>query len=219
MADIVLKADAIPPAQAVMRAGSAPSQAMTVKAQEISDAELLQRVARSDALSGPALETLFLRHSEALLRFLARTMRSDQESEDVVHDVFLRLTECAGSFRGDCAFRTWLFTLAVNNLRSKQRRAALESRSTETIAMKMQQLAARKQHNPEQKLQHRELLHKVDAAIAQLAESERETFLLYWFGEMSYAEISELTGLSVAAAKVRVHRALARLSNTLDVIR
>lgn len=177
------------------------------------DAELVRRVACKNNLSNPALEILFRRHSEPLLRFVVRTLRDEQGAEDLVHDVFIRVTESAGSYRGESAFRTWLFSLALNMVRSRQRRSAVEKRVSES--MTRQPPISRTQIDPVENAERRELCDRVDGAIAKLAESERETFLLYWFGQMTYAEISETTGISIPAAKVRVHRALAKLSRIL----
>lgn len=186
---------------------------MKPAASEPADAELIRRVAQKNDQSNPALEILFRRHSEPLLRFVVRTLRDEQGAEDLVHDVFIRVAEAAGTYRGESSFRTWLFSLALNMVRSRQRRSAVEKRVSESMVQ--QPPTPRPQSDPAENAERRELCDRVDGAIAKLAETERETFLLYWFGQMSYAEISEATGISVPAAKVRVHRALARLTRTL----
>jgi RNA polymerase sigma-70 factor (ECF subfamily) len=181
---------------------------------EPADAELVRRVASNDKSSSPALELLFQRHSQPLLRFIVRTLRDEELAEDLVHDVFIRVAESAGSYRGESSFRTWLFSLALNMVRSRQRRAAVEKKVSDKMVKQPPQ--TRTEPDPVESAQKRELCDRVDSAIALLAEAERETFLLYWFGQMSYAEISQTTGISVSAAKVRVHRALSRLSKTLE---
>jgi RNA polymerase sigma-70 factor (ECF subfamily) len=180
---------------------------------EPSDGELARHVARRDGSSRQALERLFLRHAEPLARFLARWLRSETEAEDLVHDAFLRVAEKAGTYRGESPFRTWLFALALNLARGRRRREALADQVHDAVAA--ERSAPQAAHDPAWLSQRRETWARVEAAIAALAEAERETFLLYWFGELSYAEISALQGISVAAAKVRVHRALARLAESL----
>lgn len=182
---------------------------------EVQDTELLRRVAASNRDSMRALEMLFDRHSAALLRFLARVLRNEQSAEDLLHDVFVRVTEAAPTFRGESTVRTWLFTLALNKVRSRQRRGAIEMRVTEAMSVGRSELSD-SANDPFEMAQQRELRARVDVAIGELGESERETFLLYWFGGMSYAEISAVSSISIAAAKVRVHRALARLNKLLN---
>ena len=218
MAEWAFQADAVPSVLAGVRARSATTQPMKPAPEktetEPADAELVRRVASNDKSSSPALELLFQRHSQPLLRFIVRTLRDEELAEDLVHDVFIRVAESAGSYRGESSFRTWLFSLALNMVRSRQRRAAVEKKVSDKMVK--QPPTTRPAPDPAESAQKRELCDRVDSAIALLAEAERETFLLYWFGQMSYAEISQTTGISVSAAKVRVHRALSRLSKTLE---
>jgi len=179
----------------------------------LGDFELAQRVASQDSQAQRALEVLFLRHSNALLRFLCRVVRNDEEAEDLVHDAFVKLAEKAGSYRGESPFRTWLFSLALNLVRSRKRREALEERTDETILERRPELSRpRPEADPVQNVETKEQWERVEAALSRLADPERETFLLYWFGELPYAEISRITGVSISAAKVRVHRALGRIA-------
>ncbi|MCZ7648234.1 MAG: RNA polymerase sigma factor [Planctomycetota bacterium] len=195
-------------------AGSEAAPGVATK--DLPELALVQRVARKDASSARALELLFVRHGEALARFLARSVRGAQEVEDLVHDAFVRVAEKASSFRGESPFRTWLFSLALNLLRSRKRRASLEEKADETILVKRPELAeVRPEADPSWDVERRELWEKVEEALGNLAEPERETFMLYWFGKLPYSEISRITGVSVSAAKVRVHRALSRLSQML----
>lgn len=199
---------------AVGSAGNGPGS------EQLSDMELAQRVARKDDQAPRALELLFLRHSEPLLRFLARSARNAGEAEDLVHDAFVRVAEKADTFRGESPFRTWLFSLALNLTRTKQRRASLEERADETIALRRPELSRpRPEADPAWSAERKELWAKVEQGIAGLADVERETFLLYWFGELPYAEISRMTGVSISAAKVRVHRALTKLGKGLGGVR
>ena len=186
---------------------------------EAADAELLRRVAASlpapaNLSSRRALETLFERHSDALLRFLTRLLRNSHSAEDILHDVFVRVAEAAATYRGESSVRTWLFTLALNKVRSQQRRNALENRASAIMSSEPKPESDGRE-DPFEQAQARELRQRVDAAIGELGDGERETFLLYWFGQMTYADIGIASGITVSAAKVRVHRALARLSKRL----
>jgi RNA polymerase sigma factor (sigma-70 family) len=200
----------------IVNALDAPGRPVSHSIKSVTDSRLLQRIARADPQSKSALEELFVRHSEPLLHFLTRVLRSDNEAEDIVHDCFIRVAETAGTYQDQCHFRTWLFTMAMNLVRSQHRHSTMKARLSETVALKnVRRLSTSSAHDPVQTAERRELLDKVDAALNVLGDSERETFLLYWYGELNYAEISELTGVTVSAAKVRVHRALARVTKLL----
>jgi RNA polymerase sigma-70 factor (ECF subfamily) len=180
------------------------------------DAGLLGCVALGGDAARDALEQLFLRHSGPLLRFMRRVTRNDTDAEDIVHDCFVRVAEAARSYRAEGQFRTWLFSMALNLVRTQQRRLAVREKSDPVVvAQQSARWRERAENDPALSAQKRELLQRVDAAIATLNDAERDIFLLYWFGQLTYPEISQVSGVSVSAAKVRVHRALARLGKIL----
>ena len=203
----------------VARAGPgrpAPEASSLPPGEESSDAHLLAAVARRDGASGAALEQLFVRYSSSLLRFMARFTRSEADAEDIVHDCFVRVAESAGTWREEGQFRTWLFSMGLNLARSLQRRRSVREKVDIIVVLQQKhRISERAENHPAQSAETTELLARVDAAIATLADAEREIFLLYWFGELKYPQISEMTGVSVSAAKVRVHRAMARLGKML----
>ncbi|MBI3832269.1 MAG: RNA polymerase sigma factor [Planctomycetes bacterium] len=187
---------------------------------DLHDEALVALVAQREARASAALEELFLRHAEPLRRFLARFTGRETEAEDLVQDAFIRMAEKAGSYRGEGSFRTWLFSLAINLGRTRMRRVALEEKVGEEMPhLKPDLVRPRPADDPTWRAEQGELRMHLDRAIFALADSERETFLLYWFGELTYAEISALTGVSISASKVRVHRALARLATLLEPFR
>lgn len=204
----------IPPAKP-LREGDAV--APRPNAEEPSDEALIANVARQDAQSNDALELLFVRHASGLQRFLARFTGRETDADDLVQDAFVRAAQKAQSFRGEGSFRTWLYSLALNLARTRMRRVALKERVDEAMPqLKPDLVRARPENDPSWGLEQFELREHLDAAISALAEGERETFLLYWFGELTYAEISSVTGVSISASKVRVHRALSRLAQLLE---
>src|SRR4051812_16992941 len=215
MADIVLKSfvqaggkSAQSRVRGTERAEHPADEGLSAEITEFTELELMRQIAAGGVVSARALEIIFVRHSDALLRFGRRLLGNEHEAEDLVHDVFVCVAETAGTFRGESALRTWLFSLALNQVRSRRRRAALELHKNKQAIQSQQRM----QSDPAAGIEQRELMQKVDAAIQKLGEEERETFVLYWFGKLSYAEISEVSAISVPAAKVRVHRALSKLS-------
>ncbi len=193
-----------------MDAESSPR--MTGRFDALPDVELARLVGAGSPGSLQALEVLFTRHSQPLYRFLMRVAGNVTEAEDLMHDVFVRVAETAASYRAESPFRTWLFSIALNLARSRQRRDAVKERATAVLSVVGRTAA---ENDAAELSQQRQLSARVNEAIAGLDGPERETFVLYWFGHFTYAQISAMTGVSVAAAKVRVHRTLARLSREL----
>lgn len=220
MAEFALVADSLLPTAPDRAPGTRETVSPTPAVAEPSDEDLLRRVASRNGVSVAALEELFLRHAGPLGGFLRGVLREDSEAEDLVHDTFIRVAEKAATFREESPFRTWLFSLALNLARTRRRRVMLKERTQEKMARaRPTGTALANASDPAWNAQQRELRVRVDRAIATLAEPEREVFLLYWFGKLPYAEITKLTGVSVPAAKVRVHRALARLGELLEDFR
>ena len=220
MAEFALIADTLFPLAPNHAPGIRETVSPTPAVNEPTDEELLRRVASRNGASVAALEGLFLRHAGPLGGFLRGLLREDSEAEDLVHDAFIRVAEKAATFREESSFRTWLFSLALNLARTRCRRVALKERTEEKMMRSRPAgTALENASDPVWSAQQRELRMRVDRAIATLAEPEREVFLLYWFGKLPYAEITQLTGVSVPAAKMRVHRALARLGEQLEEFR
>src|SRR5882757_2624621 len=92
-------------------------------AEELSDLELIARIAAADEV---AMQVLYRRHHDGVLRFACRILRSAHAAEDVASDVFLDVWHKAASFEGRCEVATWLFTIARNKSISARRRRAAE---------------------------------------------------------------------------------------------
>ena len=190
-----------------------PQPAYALNPQEWTDVECLKRIQLSKGTETAGLEVLFARHSGPLLKFLIASSGS-QDAEDLVHDAFLHLAAHADSYRGASAVRTWLFTIALNLLRSRYRHQAVKRKNVEGL----EQAGAQKSSplQPEQSALQAERQRLVQRAISELGVAEREAFLLYWYGELTHSEISNALNISISAAKVRVHRAFKSLEHALE---
>src|SRR6188508_722654 len=90
---------------------------------EQSDLELVRRAQRGER---GAFDLLVLRYQHKVIKLVARLLRDQTEAEDVAQEAFVKAYRALGSFRGDSAFYTWLYRIAVNTARnaiaSRQRR-------------------------------------------------------------------------------------------------
>ena len=160
-----------------------------------SDEELVQTVARGDA---EALETLFERHHRGLYRFFRRAVRPADAAEDLVQEVFLRVWKYARAFSPDGSFRGWLYRIARNaasdRLRDSSRFAPSASAEPLETSDESQPVAG-----------------DLAAALSRLSAADREILVLARLQGLSAAELAAALECSTGAARVRVHRALARL--------
>ena len=145
-----------------------------------------------------AFERLYRRHS-AHVYSLCRRMIGEGEAEDVTQEVFVRAWRKLGQFRGDSAFGTWLYRLAVNVILG--RRAVIGSYRSRFSGGDPAELpiAARRQTH--------ELRVDMEAAIEQLPQGARDVFVLHDVEGYTHEEIGELLEVTAGTSKSQLHRA------------
>jgi RNA polymerase sigma-70 factor, ECF subfamily len=157
---------------------------------------------------GDALDALLKQYQPHIYRFGMKMCRDPEDAQDVLQDTLFAAARAVHGFRGSSSVSTWLYAIARSFCIKKRRRRvfAPEVVSLETEALRAQ--AARdKAPDPERSLAHRELATALESAIASLEPEYREVLLLRDVEGLSAAEVAEVTGLSVAAVKSRLHRA------------
>jgi RNA polymerase sigma factor (sigma-70 family) len=148
-----------------------------------------------------ALGPLFEKYHVELFNYFQRRCRNKEISEDLTQNVFQRIIKYRNSFREDSVFRPWMYKIAQNLLYSHYRKKPPEDEFTDTGQL------ADSPEGSEQVLQDKMLFD----ALKQLPEQDRELIELSRFQGLKYAEISEITGNSVSAIKVKIHRAIGKL--------
>lgn len=176
---------------------------------------LMQRVASGDEV---AFEQL-VRHFEASIYNLAYSgLRHRQDAEDVTQEVFLRLWRTRGDFRGECSVRTYVMHIAHNAITDAMRRrtgravTALPDDADEDDAPR-RELADTT--NLEEEYIQKERHAAVRRAIDRLEPDSRTVVVMRDIDGMSYAEISEATGLPLGTVKSRLSRARDQLKEFL----
>lgn len=150
------------------------------------------------------LEALYRQHALAVFRFAFGLCRNRSEAEDIVAEAFARVLTRANKIESATA-RAYLLTVARNVFLDTRRRSARDAR----LLMEMEH----EQPDTAEPLDDSVRLAKVLKALGALPEGERAALLLRLDHGMSYEEIAATLSISVAAAKVRVHRARLRLAN------
>lgn len=172
-----------------------------------SDAELIRRWCSGD---GTAATKLVQRHAPGLARFVAGEGERDGIDE-VVQDTFVRAFGAIDSFRGDSAFRTWLFTIA-RRLILDRRRSERRSRVVATV----QEGDAVTAFDALDTMVADESMVRVRRAVAALSQKQKEVFTLRLEQGLSYKEIAELVGSTEGAARVHYHNAMRAVKEFLD---
>ncbi|MGH7857173.1 MAG: RNA polymerase sigma factor [Candidatus Binatia bacterium] len=155
-------------------------------------------------------ETLVERHQKALHGFVCSQLRDTGAADDVVQGAFLEAYTHLRSFRFEASFRSWIFRIALNRCRSLQRsaRARREVPLEETAETDL----------PEGEgadLAGGALRARVEREVERLPPRQRAVLRLRVFGDLPFAEIARIEGISENSAKVSYHHAVRRLKEWL----
>jgi RNA polymerase sigma-70 factor (ECF subfamily) len=173
-----------------------------------SDLELVKRVQRGER---GAFDLLVLRYQHKVVKLVSRLLRDSAEGEDVAQEAFVKAFRAIGSFRGDSAFYTWLYRIAVNTARnsmaSRQRRPL--DYEADLSESEQSAVAARMRHvdTPEAAALTDEIHQTVNRAVEELPEDLRTAIILREIEGLSYEEIAAAMDCPVGTVRSRIFRA------------
>jgi len=183
---------------------------------ERSDLELVRRAQRGER---GAFDLLVLRYQHKVIKLVARLLRDPSEAEDVAQEAFVKAYRALGSFRGDSAFYTWLYRIAVNTARNtmaaRQRRplayeADLGEGEHSTVEARM-----RHSDTPEATVLSDEIHRTVNRTVEELPEDLRTAIVLREVEGLSYEEIAEAMDCPVGTVRSRIFRAREAIDRSL----
>jgi RNA polymerase sigma-70 factor (ECF subfamily) len=179
-----------------MRAPAASSPASPT------DADLVSAYRGGDERGATELVT---RHAAAIGRFLSGAGADDGDLEDLVQETFIRAFGALKTWRGEAAFRSWLFAISSNLLRDQYRRR----RGRTIVPIEDKDLPARE--DPAATLDASETERRLQEGLGTLPRLQREVFLLRAQQGMEYEEIAHALDTTPGAARVHYHHAVKRL--------
>jgi RNA polymerase sigma-70 factor (ECF subfamily) len=167
-----------------------------------------------------AFDRLVARYQEYLYRLMVRACHHPQDAEEVAVEAFARAYERLRQFEGRSSFVSWLGRIATNLCFRRRERSELPSVSLEMLSHEEEGHPDRSppsdEPTPEQEAMRAEMRRLVRAAITELPEPEQTVLRLRDIDGLPALEVSERTGLTVAAVKARLHRARGRLRARLN---
>ncbi len=191
--------------------------------EEVTDEALMLRYQGGDRA---AFTLLVKRHKTAIYNFVLRQIRSPALAEDIAQDVFVRVVQAAAEFRHSARFSTWIYTIArnlcIDQLRKQQLRRhpsldqpgssgeedgpTLGERTADTHPARTVDRAAI----------GGELGRRIQIAVEELPDDQREVFLLREVGNVPFKDIAEMIGVPENTVKSRMRYALERLQKALS---
>ena len=182
------------------------------------DVQLIQRVLDGD---DTAFSVLVRKYQRSVHALAWRKIGDFHIAEDITQDTFLKAHQRLSTLKKPQRFASWLYVIAANHCSTWLRKKRLWTQSLEeTNSAQLEKatysgyvIAENERMTAETQ---REIVKKL---LAKLQESERTVITLHYLGGMTYEEISEFLGVSVAAIKNRLYRARRRLKEEEPMIR
>jgi len=158
-----------------------------------------------------AFDLLVLRYQHRILALVSRFIRDQSEVEDVCQEAFIKAYRALPKFRGESAFYTWLYRIAINTAKNHMVTKGRRPPGTDVDLgdADLAELPAELVDNgsPEDKLSSNELHLLINNAIEGLPEDLRTAFTLREFGGLSYEEITQIMDCPVGTVRSRIFRA------------
>jgi RNA polymerase sigma-70 factor, ECF subfamily len=163
---------------------------------------------------------LVIFYQQRLYSFALRLAGSPQDAEDIVQETFLRTYHALKSYPvlkvRTLRLRQWLYTITLNIFRNQQRKPEHQSIPLDTSEDSPLLEIEDQSCGPDEEAYRHEWRREFEMQLASLSERYRVAITLYYFEDLSYAEIAELLNQPVGTVKAHVHRALRQLHKALE---
>ncbi len=179
---------------------------------ELTDLEIIKRVRAGNAV---AYEDLVVKYEKKLYSAVMSMVHNEQDSMDILQNIFLKAYLHIGNFNGESEYYTYLFRIALNECRdywkkqSRKNEISLENENGETLDI------SDSAQSPSDAAQAYELKSAVNDAISNLDEDMKQVLILRAFYGMSYDEIALITGAEPGTVKSRLFRGRQKVKDEL----
>ncbi|NOQ36276.1 MAG: RNA polymerase sigma factor RpoE [Methylococcaceae bacterium] len=172
------------------------------------DKDLVARVQRGDK---SAYDVLVIKYQHKIIQLVNRYIKDPSEAQDVAQEAFIKAYRALGNFRGDSAFYTWLYRIAINTaknyLLSRSRRHSDYQVDIQDAEQLENAAQLKGMDTPEHLLMSDDIVEVIETAIEKLPEEMRTAIMLREFDGMSYEEIAQAMECPVGTVRSRIFRA------------
>ena len=172
------------------------------------DKELVRRIKKGDK---QAFDLLFSRYQHKILNLVSRYLRDQQDVEDVTQEAFIKAFRALPRFRGESAFYTWLYRIAINtaknHLVARSRRPPGVDVDVDDAEFMDGTDVLRDSESPEAALSRDQLAKVINATLSELPDDLRSAVTLREFDGLTYEQIAEIMDCPVGTVRSRIFRA------------
>lgn len=184
---------------------------------ENTDKELVKRVQKGDLA---AFDMLFSRYQTKIVNLISRYVRDSEEVQDVAQEAFIKAYRALPRFRGDSAFYTWLYRIAINtaknHLVARSRRPPSVDVDVDDADFRDDADMLRESEDPESALARDQLRATIDTALQDLPDDLRSALTLREFDGLSYEQIAQVLDCPVGTVRSRIFRAREFVDQRID---
>jgi RNA polymerase sigma-70 factor (ECF subfamily) len=184
--------------------------------EKLTDQALVERVQRGDK---KAFDLLVIKYQQRLMKVLSRYVRDPSEVQDLAQEAFIKAYRALPNFRGDSAFYTWLYRIAINTAKNfmvaqgrRPPNADIDATEAETYDGES---ALKDYASPERETLRDEIKETVFKAIDELPDDLKTAITLRELEGMSYEEIAEAMDCPIGTVRSRIFRAREAIDHRL----
>lgn len=185
-------------------------------ATKTTDKELIERVKNGDKA---AYDLLVLKYQQRIVNLVSRFVRNQSDALDVTQEAFIKAYRALPKFRGDSAFYTWLYRIAVNTAKNYLASQARRPTDSDYDVSEIEQIeggdALKEQATPENLLMKDQLQSTVLKAIENLPDDLRSAIMLREVEGLSYEEIAQVMECPIGTVRSRIFRARESIDNEM----
>jgi len=181
------------------------------------DAELVKRVQAGDK---SAFDLLVRKYQNRVISLVSRYVKNQVTAQDIAQEAFIKAYRGLKNFRGDSAFYTWLYRIAINtaknHLVAQSRRVPDHEIDAQEAELYGSSELLQDQHSPEKVMLTEEIKKEVFAAIEKLPEDLKTAITLRELEGMSYEEIADAMECPIGTVRSRIFRAREAVDKVLQ---
>jgi len=185
--------------------------------QEDNDIALVQRVQNGDK---QAFNLLVQKYQYRIKHLVSRFIKDSAEQEDIVQETFIKAYRALARFRGDSAFYTWLYRIAVNTsknyLVASGRRPPAQDIDVDDMTFNRNAESLVENNSPEDILQNDQMIAAIRKAIKDLPDELKEAIQLREFDGLSYEDIAAVMHCPIGTVRSRIFRAREAIEQAID---
>jgi RNA polymerase sigma-70 factor (ECF subfamily) len=192
---------------------------MSFMGEQGADNQLVERVKKGDK---KAFDILVLKYQNKVIKLVSRYVHDNGEAMDVAQEAFIKAYRAMPKFRGDSAFYTWLYRIAINTAKNYLVAQGRRPPAVDVEVLDAEQYAGdtdlKEYGTPEEHLLKDEVEKTVVEAMESLPDDLRTAITLRELEGLSYEEIAEAMACPVGTVRSRIFRAREAINNKLEAL-